>query len=93
MFMVVNHKVKDYVKWKPAFDEHVDKRRKSGSKGGTLFHTSGEPNHLVILLEFDKKENAITFSESEDLKKVMLDAGVLGKPDILFVDKVEDFKA
>ena len=93
MYVVVDHKVKDYAKWKPAFDDHSNTRRKSGSKGGTLFHASGEPNHIVILFEFDKKENATNFYESEDLKKVMQEAGVLGKPDVLFAEKIEDFKA
>jgi uncharacterized protein (DUF1330 family) len=93
MYVVVDHKVKEYAKWKPAFDDHSSARRKLGSKGGLLFRVSGEPNHLVVLLEFDKKENATTFYESDDLKKVMQDAGVIGKPDVIFAEKIEDFKA
>jgi len=91
--VVIDHKVKDYAKWKPAFDKHSDTRKKSGSKGGTLFHVSGEPNHISILIEFDAKENATKFYESEDLKKVMQDAGVIGKPEVWFLDKIEDFSA
>ena len=37
-------------------------------------------------------DNAKKFYESEDLKKVMQDAGVIGKPDVWFLDKIEDFK-
>ena len=93
MFVVVDHKVKDYAKWKPAFDNHGVTRRKSGSKGGMLFHVSGEPNHISILFEFDTKEHATAFYESEDLITVMQEAGVIGKPEILFAEKIEDFKA
>jgi len=92
VYLVVDHKVKDYAMWKPAFDKHADTRRKAGSKGVTLFHISGEPNHPCIIFEFDTNENAKKFYASEDLKKVMQDAGVLGKPDIWFLDKIEDFK-
>jgi hypothetical protein len=37
-------------------------------------------------------DNAKKFYESEDLKKVMQDAGLIGKPDVWFLDKIEDFK-
>ena len=93
VFAVVDHKVEDYAKWKPVFDKHGETRKKAGSKGGKLFHVSGEPNHICILLEFDTNENATKFYESEDLKKVMQDAGVIGKPDVWFLDKIEDFSA
>jgi uncharacterized protein (DUF1330 family) len=92
VYVVVDHKVADYAKWKPAFDKHAETRMKFGSKGGTLFHIFGEPDHPCILFEFDTMDNAKKFYESEDLKKVMQDAGVLGKPDIWFLDKIEDFK-
>lgn len=92
VYLVVDHKVKDYAMWKPAFDKHADTRQKAGSKGGTLFHISGESNHPCIIFEFDTIEHAKKFYDSEDLKKVMQDAGVLGKPDIWFLDKIEDFK-
>ena len=92
VYVVVDHKVADYAKWKPVFDKHAETRKKSGSKGGTLFHISGEPNHPCILFEFDTMDNAKKFYESEDLKRVMQDAGVIGKPDVWFLDKIEDFK-
>ena len=92
VYVVVDHKVEDYAKWKPAFDKHGETRKKYGSKGGTLFRISGEPNHPCILLEFDTMDNSKKFYESEDLKKVMQDAGVIGKPDVWFLDKIEDFK-
>jgi len=92
VYVIVDHKVADYGRWKPVFDKHSETRNKSGSKGGTLFHISGEPNHLCIIFEWDTKENAMKFIESEDLMKTMQDAGVMGKPDVWFLDKIEDFK-
>lgn len=93
VFILVDHKVKDYAKWKSFFDDHSVTRKKSGSKGGQLYRVSGEPNHICILLEFDTIDNAKKFYESDDLKKVMQEAGVIGKPDVWFLDKVGDISA
>jgi hypothetical protein len=42
-------------------------------------------------LEWDTKEHATTFVESEDLKKTMHKAGVATKPEVDFFEKIEDF--
>jgi hypothetical protein len=93
VYIVVKHKVEDYSRWKPVFDEHGTTRGKAGCKGGQLFSSSDEANDLFILLEWDKKENATVFIESEDLKKTMQKAGVIGKPEVYFLEKIEDFPA
>jgi len=92
VYSVVDHKVEDYAKWKPVFDKHKVIIKKAGGKSGTVYRISGEPNHIRVLIEWDKKEDATKFIESEDLKKIMQEARVLGKPDIWFLDKIEDFK-
>ncbi|KKG14155.1 hypothetical protein EO98_09280 [Methanosarcina sp. 2.H.T.1A.6] len=91
VYVVIKHKVEDYSRWKSIFDEHGTTRGKAGCKGGQLFCSSDETNDLCILLEWDKKENATGFYESEDLKKTMQKAGVIGKPEIYFLEKIEDF--
>jgi len=90
VYVVIKHKVKEYSRWKPIFDENGSARRKAGCKGGQLFRSLDEPNDLCILLEWDKKEDATEFYESEDLKKTMQQAGVTGKPEIYFLEKIED---
>jgi hypothetical protein len=42
-------------------------------------------------LEWDTKEHATKFVESEDLKKTMQEAGVVTKPEVHFFEKIEDF--
>lgn len=92
VYVVLDYKVEDYSKWKPVFDNYGVMRKKAGSKGGTLFHVSCEPNHISILFEWDKKENAANFFASDETKKTQKGAGVIGKPDVWFLDKIEDFK-
>jgi hypothetical protein len=49
--LFIRHKVKDYAKWKPLFDEHGAKRKAAGSKGGRLFRSEKDPNEVVILFD------------------------------------------
>lgn len=87
--VLVKHKVKDYDKWKSIFDGNSDLRKAGGEKGSRLFRQVDKPNDLVIIIEWDTIENAKKFYESEDLKKVMKDAGVMMKPYIYFIEEVE----
>jgi hypothetical protein len=93
VYVFIKHKVEDFSKWKPGFDDHGSTRKEAGSKGGMLFRTLEDPNDLVIIFEWDNIENARKFTESEDLKKKMQEVGVVGKPDIFFLEKIEDVKA
>ena len=88
---LVRHKVKDYGKWKPLFDEHAAKRKGGGSKGGRLFRSEKDPNEVVILFEWEDLGKAHKFAESEDLRKTMERAGVVGKPELYFLDEEEKF--
>jgi heme-degrading monooxygenase HmoA len=93
VYVVLDYKVEDYSKWKPVFDNYGTMRKKAGSKGGKLFHVSDEPNHMCILFEWDTKENAVNFFASEETKKTQKSAGVINKPEITYLDKIEDFSA
>lgn len=88
--VIIKHKVKDFSKWKLEFDDFSSVRKELGSKGGMLFRSSEDPNALMIIFEWDNVENARKFMGSEELKKKMEKAGVIVKPDIFLLDKVED---
>jgi heme-degrading monooxygenase HmoA len=89
--LIVRHNVQDYAKWKPLFDEHAAKRKASGSKGGRLFRSEKDPNEVVILFEWEDLGKAHKFAESEDLRQTMEHAGVVGKPDLYFLDEIGKF--
>ena len=89
-YMLVRANVEDYEKWKPGFDEHSTSREENGSKGGRLFRTADDPNEVVILLEWDNLENARQFTQSEDLREAMQRHGVVGQPDMYFLEEVEE---
>ena len=81
-YLVVRHKVEDYARWEPFFDEHGATRAANWSKGGQLLRNADDPNELVVIFEWDDLANARRFAESEDLRQKMQQAGVADQPDI-----------
>ena len=91
--MLVHHKVRDFAKWKPFYDRDESNRKSHGSKGAQLFQNAEDPTDVFILMEWDLAENAKKFSMSEDLKKTMEAAGVVGVPHIHLLKEVQKSKA
>ncbi len=88
-YLLVRHKVTDFAKWKPVFDEHGTTRQASGSKGGLLLRSADDPNEVVLLLEWDDLDRARQFAGSDDLRQAMQRAGVADQPDLYFLDHAE----
>jgi hypothetical protein len=84
--LLIRHKVADFAKWKPAYDAHLTARKEAGLKEQSLLRGIDNPNEVVILFEAEDLKRAKTFTESSNLREVMLKAGVLDKPDILFLN-------
>ena len=89
-YLLIDHTVDDYEEWKPYFDDHASTRAEHGSEGGQLFHKEGEPNEIVALFEWDSLENAREFAAADDLHETMEEAGVVGKPEMHFLEKIQD---
>ena len=87
--MLIRSKLKDFDKWKPIFDEHTNIRKTGGSKGYRLFRNIDNPNETIIIFKRDTIENARKFSQSEDLKRRMQEAGVIDIPDFFFLEEFE----
>ena len=89
MNLIVHHKVKDYATWKPFFDADVDNRKAAGCTGAHLMQSKTDPNDIIISLAFDSMERAQALVDSPKLREVMEQAGVIGMPDVWFVESVE----
>lgn len=83
--MLIRHKVKDFRSWKPAFDAHRAARQAAGLKDLYLWHNLDDPTEVLLLFEASNPDKARSFSESPDLKDAMKKAGVVGRPDIVFL--------
>ena len=88
-WILVRHKVQEYAKFKPVFDEHGVARKAIGSKGGYLFRNMDDPNEVVILIDVVDLQKAREFVQSEDLRESMEKAGVANQPDVYLLDEVD----
>lgn len=87
--VLVEHAVEDYETWKEHFDEHASTREEFGEQGYRLFCGTNDPNEVCVLLEWDSAENARSFMADSDVREVMEIAGVIGEPEIRFLDEME----
>ena len=83
--LLVRHNVADFAKWKPLYDAHLTARQKAGLLEKNLLRSVDNPNEVVLLFEVEDLKRAQAFTESSDLRDAMQKAGVVGKPDILFL--------
>ena len=88
-YILVRHTVEDFAKWKPFFDQHGVARKADGSKGARVFRSAANPNEITILMEWDNLKNAQQFAQSPELREVMGKAGVIGKPEVTFLDQAD----
>lgn len=86
-YLLVRHTADDYSKWRPVFDDHEAMRKAGGSKSARVFRNADNPNEIVLLMEWDEIERAREFGTSEDLRQAMEKAGVVGRPDVLFLEE------
>ena len=86
-FMLVRHKVRDFKSWKAGYDAHQPKRVEAGLTEKYLLRGSDDPNEVVALFEAQDLSRAKAFATSADLREKMEEVGVVGKPDIYFLNR------
>jgi hypothetical protein len=83
--LFVQHRVKDYRKWRKAYDAHAPARRKAGLMSAQVYRGADDPHRVAIVFKVKNVEQAKAFGESDDLRKAMKAAGVIGKPMITLI--------
>jgi heme-degrading monooxygenase HmoA len=87
--MYVRHKVADFDKWKIVFEEVEPFRKQSGSSGAHIFRNNANPNDVLVVTDWDNREQGMRFGQSSELKKALERAGVIGAPEISFARSEE----
>jgi len=79
--ILVKHKVKDFDAWLKVYDdEGMDKRKSFGLVDRALGRGMDDPNMVYIVFAVSDWDKANARMQSEELKKIMTDAGVEGPP-------------
>ena len=87
-FTCIRHKVEDFDKWLEGFNAVVDFRKESGEKSFVVYKDSDDSNIVTVVNEWEDKETAEKFLNSEELKEKMKELGVLEEPTIFFLEEV-----
>jgi hypothetical protein len=85
-YVLVRHKVTDFGEWKPVYDDHLPMRVAAGLTEKALLWGADDPDEVVVLFEAEDLDRARAFVASADLKETMQKAGVVGAPDISFLN-------
>ena len=86
--VLVHHKVADLARWKESFDSYLNTRKQAGELGAHVFQAVDDPRDITVLVDWDSIEHARRFMSSEDLRNRMQQAGVIGTPDIRYIEDV-----
>jgi quinol monooxygenase YgiN len=89
MKIIVQHTVRDYDAWKPAFDEHEATRAKYGCTGHTIYRDPDNRNDLTILTSWGSREGAEKFMQDPSLKAAMEKGGVISEPRVAMLEEAE----
>lgn len=84
-YAIFKFKVQDFDKWKQGFDNNKPFRITAGLNELHIWQNSDVPDEVVILFQVANVAKAKEFSTSQDLKKRMIEGGVIGSPEILFL--------
>ena len=85
--MLIQHKVKDYAAWKKAFDSAIDLRTSNGELSAQVYRDVSDPNKVTTINKWNSLANAQKFAHSPELKAAMEKAGVVGAPNVSFLNE------
>jgi heme-degrading monooxygenase HmoA len=87
-YLLVRHQVRDYAQWRAHFDAHAGHVRAAGGRDIRLFRTGVSPNDVLVLVAWDSTAAARRFVEAQDMRQVMRAAGVVGVPEVLYLEEL-----
>ena len=92
-YVLVRLTVEDLAKWKPVFEEAAGLRKSFGSMGVRAFNQADHPNEVIILGEYEGREKAQQLFQSQEFRDATRRAGVMGPPEVTFLDEVVNLPA
>ncbi|TMK49487.1 MAG: hypothetical protein E6G70_08735 [Alphaproteobacteria bacterium] len=85
--LMVRGDVEDFDRWREVFDENAGARTAHGCQRVRRFRSTENPNHLLILFDWDTEENAKAFSASPQLARTQAKAGILPGRETAFFEE------
>jgi len=93
IYSLLRVKVEDYLEWKAVYDDRQSTREQAGSQGTRVLRNVNDPNEAIVIITWPDLEHAQAFSGSSDLREAMQRSGVLGRPEVLFLEEADQTSA
>lgn len=88
IYLYVRQQVEDYSKWREIYDVHAPARQAAGATGEAwVIRDAENANEVTVILGWRSLDQAKAFTRSISLKDAMRQGGVMGSPDIRFLEK------
>jgi heme-degrading monooxygenase HmoA len=74
-FVLIEHRVDDFEKFRQVFQDDAGRREALGSRGGIVYRVADDPGNVIVVLEWDTVEEAREFAGSLELEEALDWAG------------------
>ena len=89
IYLYVRQNVQDYQAWRAGFDNHAEARRAAGSTDDLfVMRNVDAPNEVTVIMGWSSADQARAFTQSDTLKEAMKNAGVMGPPEVRFLEAI-----
>ena len=92
-YVLVQFTVEDLAKWKSVFEGAAALRKSLGSMGVRAFSRAGSPTEVVVLGQYEDEAKAAELFQSQEFRDATKRAGVMGTPEVSFLDEALDLPA
>ena len=89
VILQIEHPVPDYDEWKKAFDSDPLNRKGSGVRRYAIYRTLGNPNHVLIDLQFDDLREAEAMHTALQKLWNKVEGSVMMNPKSRIMEEVE----
>lgn len=85
--VLVRVNFEDFETWKAGFTAASSLRQAFGSQGVTVYRSSDNPNHVVIVGTYEDKARAQQLFQSQEFRDATKRAGLTAPPEVTFLDE------
>jgi len=87
-YLLVKQKITDFERWYAIFKSDARAQKEAGLHDLVILKDMTDPKLIVCIFKIDSIEKAKTFTDSPGSGKSAELSGVIGTPEILFLEKV-----
>ena len=88
-YLIGKSSVEDFERWHSAFENNESYRTEHGERGYQVFQSVDDSNEVTVVFEWDENEDPRAFFESAEMRELMTEAGLQGRPDMTVAELID----